>query len=132
MPRNQTITFSQTLVSEECCNCGILFAFPSELKGQLLDDRERQFYCPNGHPQHYVGETDAQKYKRQRDEVTRKLASAREDIRIEIAAHAATKGQLTRARKRADAGVCQHCHRHFANVERHVAKQHPDLSQAHA
>ena len=42
-------------------------------------------------------------------------------------AHSATKGQLTRARKRAANGVCPCCHRSFENVARHVAKQHPDF-----
>lgn len=45
---------------------------------------------------------------------------------IERLSHSATRGQLTKARKRADAGVCQHCHRTFANVARHVAGHHPE------
>jgi len=39
----------------------------------------------------------------------------------------ATKGQLTKARKRADRGVCQHCHRSFVDVARHVATKHPSV-----
>jgi hypothetical protein len=132
MGRARTVTFSQTLVTEECYLCGVLFAMPDDLRAQLLAHHDRSFYCPNGHGQHYTGPTEAERMRAQRDELARELASAHEDTRAARAAHAVTKAQLSRARKRADAGVCQHCHRSFQNVARHVARQHPELSQAHA
>lgn len=135
--RNMTVTDSVVLVTEECCNCGVLFAVTESFQQQCLDNPEKWFYCPNGHQQHYTGKTDAQKAKERAAELERRLASREEDLRAERMQreaerrrHAATKGQLTKARKRADAGVCQHCNRTFANVSRHVAHMHPEAVQA--
>lgn len=50
-------------------------------------------------------------------------------LESERRAHAATKGQLTKTKKRIANGVCPCCNRSFANLERHMAGQHPDYPQ---
>jgi hypothetical protein len=130
---SQTLTYTKQLVTEECCNCGVTFAMPVDLRNQLLNDPSRWFYCPNGHRQHYTGKTEAQKaaelaerYRVQRDNMTRQLAEADQRLADAKRKHAATKGQLTRAVKRSEKGVCLHCNRHFVNVEKHMRGQHQD------
>lgn len=49
--RTLTLSTSVDLTTEECCNCGVLFAMPADLRKQLLADHSRSFYCPNGHGQ---------------------------------------------------------------------------------
>jgi hypothetical protein len=39
--------------------------------------------------------------------------------------HAATKGHLTRTKKRAASGVCPCCRRSFKQLRRHMQNKHP-------
>lgn len=128
--RGMTLTDTVVFVTEECCNCGIPFAITQDLKDRRLKDH-KSFYCPNGHSQHYTGKTEEQKLREQLERANQRVASRDEDLRVERASHAATKGQLTKAKKRAAHGVCPCCKRTFANVARHVAGQHPDFVEAH-
>lgn len=48
---------------ETCCNCGINFWITSDLYNDLQRFK-RTFYCPNGHPQSYNGESDEAKIRR--------------------------------------------------------------------
>ncbi len=130
MARGDTLTYSAQLVTEECCNCGITFAMPEDYKDRLRRETTKAtFYCPTGHPQHYVGESDAQKLREAADEAAKLRA---ENGQLAAANRTLTKGVLDRAKKlnsarqRAKAGMCLHCRRHFANVKAHVSKQHPN------
>lgn len=49
-----------------CCDCGIEFGIPRHLYDQRHRDG-RNFYCPNGHCQHF-GESDAVKAQRAQQE----------------------------------------------------------------
>jgi len=53
---NHTIGFEIV----ECIFCGVLFTLPPGLEGQKRDDHSN-FYCPNGHAQIFVGETEEEK-----------------------------------------------------------------------
>ena len=53
------------LVTEECCNCGIVFAIPHSLH-RKMKEQGGTFYCPNGHGQHYT-KSDNQKLREQID-----------------------------------------------------------------
>lgn len=113
------------------CTCGIMFAIPESLNDSALEYRGQdgwQISCPLGHTWHYTGETKAQKLARQlRDERQRSgyLAADRDQV---VASLRATKGVVTKMKKRAQAGVCPAgCHRHFADLARHIASQHPDF-----
>ena len=129
--RGHTITEQRSLVTEVCINCGVLFALDSDYRTERRRDH-RNFYCPNGHPQHYVDKSDADKLREAEVRIARldrRLANVDEDLRSERASHRATAGHLTRAKKqlaRVDKGVCPHCHRHFVNVERHMQSKHSD------
>jgi hypothetical protein len=107
------------------CTCGIPFAIPEDLNQQLLAAK-KSVYCPLGHQWHYSGKTDAERLQeeRQRHQATKDLLAAEER------SHRATRGALTKTRARAANGVCPCCHRHFANVERHVKSKHPDFVPA--
>ena len=38
------------------------------------------------------------------------------------------QGQLTKAKKRAEAGMCPHCKRTFQKVQRHIANKHTEAA----
>lgn len=109
----------------DCARCGVVFAINRDYEQRRRKDGSG-FYCPNGHSNIYQPALEAEKQKRQIATLERRLANAQEDARAANASLITTKGHLTRARKRADKGLCLHCNRHFANVERHVAHMHPE------
>lgn len=130
-----TISQAVTLVTEECCSCGAVFAMTDSFRQQCLDNpgpNGKRFYCPSGHAQWYTGETEAEKERKKRLLVEQRLESERGwsarlsgDLEAERKSHASTKGQLTKTRKRIQGGVCPCCNRHFTNMERHMAGEHP-------
>lgn len=133
-----TVIVNRTIVLVEmrCGECDITFAVPDYFQ---LECRKtgRSWYCPNGHGRVYR-ETENDQLRKQveteqrrviRERAARELAE-RERAAAERSA-SAYKGQTTRLRKRIGNGVCpvESCRRHFQNVERHIANQHPDFTQ---
>lgn len=51
----------------QCCRCGVWFCLDDYFKRERLKDH-KEFYCPNGHDQHYTGETQAEKLQKQLDQ----------------------------------------------------------------
>ena len=108
-----------------CYECGVIFGLPEDLHNNLLANH-KTFYCPSGHGQHFIGETEAQKFKRlYNDERDRSAALRGERDGLENSLRA-TRGHVTRLRRRVVAGACPFgCRRHFADLERHVHSKHP-------
>jgi hypothetical protein len=141
--RTLTITDNVTLVTEECCACGVLFAMAAAFRQQCLDKPGpdgKSFYCPAGHSQYYTGISAAEKIRRERERAERlaqQVASREEDLRVERASHTATRGALTKTRnklksteRRVANGVCPCCHRTFKQLSRHMSGQHPEYVEA--
>lgn len=127
----------QAFVIEACYRCKTPFAMSREVY-DLAQQRngQFQFFCPNGHGQVYtLGETEEQKLRRERDRLMQSIAFE-QDIRRQESERAdraerrasAYKGQTTRLRNRAKAGMCPCCNRHFENLERHMHGQHPEFT----
>lgn len=123
-----TLDHTTVLQSLNCGvrGCGIAFAIPVSLYRDATADHSIGFWCPNGHKVYFLGASEVDKAKARADRLERQVANAQEDARAAHASLVATKGHLTRVKKRADKGVCLHCNRHFANVQRHVEHMHPD------
>lgn len=112
---------STTLIAERCWECDIWFAIPDSFaakKGEL----GTPFYCPNGHSLRY-GRTvkDQLERERQAHQATRDL------LRHEERRLIATRGHLTRHKRRAQAGVCPCCNRTFQQLARHMKTKHPEF-----
>lgn len=123
------------LESVSCFSCGVIFGLPGEFYRDRLRDG-KFWHCPNGHSQHFT-ETTEMRLKKEKEALERRMASVREDARsawaeteLERRRHAATKGQLTKTRKRVVAGVCPCCNRTFQQLSRHMASKHPDFDPA--
>lgn len=126
-----TQTFIGTLIVKTCPTCGITYGVPERFDREKHDD-QTSWCCPNGHSLHYIQSTavklqaELDQMKASRDWEAKRAQWAREDADRERRSHSATKGVLTKTRKRAEHGVCLHCWRRFANVARHVEHMHPD------
>jgi len=125
MPQTFTITATEKLRTLTCCDCGVLFGMPSALEAERLRDK-RTFYCVNGHPQSYVGESDKDKIARLQRE---RNAEADAAERLERQRDKAQK-ELKAVKARVGKGVCPCCNRSFVNVTRHMSTQHPNFSDA--
>lgn len=128
-----TITETIRLTTDVCATCGITFAVPDSWQQRRRDDG-KTFYCPNGHSLHFGKNTlekRLERAERERNAAQVGLGAARDQLDAERRSHAATKGQLTKTRKRVSAGVCPCCHRTFQNVARHMAGQHPEYGSDH-
>ena len=65
-----------TLITENCCICGVIFAMPKELNDSKLCGCETEsFWCPNGHKQHYTGKSDGQKLEEKDHKISKLVAS---------------------------------------------------------
>jgi len=123
-------TYTGQLYVESCCNCGVAFGLDTEHRKQLVGNHE-WFYCPNGHRQHYTGESDADRAAR----LSRDLATARDreaTLRAEnekrYRLQRAAEGKTRALKKRVAAGVCPCCTRTFQNLARHMKSQHPNVA----
>lgn len=126
-----------SLVSEVCCekNCGVTFALEEGYRNQKLKDHTN-FYCPNGHGQHYTAKTaveaERDRLKNQLQLTENCLANTRQSLthmgeRARSAERSvqARKGVITRMKRRLVAGRCVCCSRQFKDLEKHMQAEHP-------
>ncbi len=120
------IRVATELVPNVCITCGITYGVPVEYDRRRRDDH-KDHCCPNGHWQHYSGESDADKVRRlarqleAERENTQYYQRQRDDCLKEITSK---KRVITRLKNRVHNGVCTECHRHFENLERHMKTKH--------
>lgn len=115
-----------------CCRCKEPMWMAQGTRDTYLRNHQT-FYCPHGHPQHFVeGKSEAEKLREQLDAERRarqraeqRIAERADEARAAWRTASAYKGQATRLRNRAKAGVCPCCNRSFENLRRHMANKHP-------
>lgn len=121
----------------QCAQCRVSFGMTPDTKATLRRQAEKgTFYCPHGHAQHFIsGPSEAELLRRERDRLKQDAARMVEDVERARAQRdsaersaRAYKGQTTRIRKRAKAGLCPCCNRHFENLHRHMETKHPDMA----
>jgi hypothetical protein len=126
-----TLTYSGTLVMTTCW-CGINHAVPEELfnfmERQHRDGRKQQgIHCPLGHTWTFAGEGEAAKLERELEAARRSRRATQDLLHAEERSHAATRGHLTRTRRRVANGVCPCCGRTFKQLARHMKAKHPEF-----
>lgn len=120
-----TRVYTTTLHLFFCCDCGVPFGLEANFEERMREQRTT-FFCPNGHSQWFPGRTE----KQRRIEAERREQATRDLLRHEERRAATLKGHVTRKKKQLEqvrAGVCpvEGCHRHFQNLQRHIATKHP-------
>ena len=116
------------------CWCGMRHAVPFELndfqaRQHRNGEKQTSIYCPLGHTHVNAGEGEAVRERKRRERAETRAKAIADQLESEKRSHSATKGQLTKTKKRVGKGVCPCCNRHFTNVERHMATQHPHYSE---
>lgn len=122
---------------ETCINCGLPFSFPVSLYNELQRGNTRNFYCPNGHGQHYARSTEQklrEQLEKQKQEAAEQIRKAQETEKFwldhwqaQVDENKKVKRELKRVKKRAHNGVCPCCNRTFQNVQNHIQNKHPEL-----
>jgi hypothetical protein len=129
-----------TLVVVSCSECHVTYAIPASLdqaalkwRGDRADGRGWKIRCPFGHTWWYIGETETERLKRQRDAARDRAANlaaerdqAKADAHAQKSAKTRFKNERDRIKARIAAGVCPSCNRSFKDVRRHMTSQHPD------
>lgn len=119
------VKIATELEEEVCITCGIVFAIPAHYKEELRKSH-KAFYCPNGHSMYFPAETEEEILRRQlREEKRQRKEYQEENIKLTQRLDGALD-KMGKMKKRADAGVCPYCRRHFANMERHIHSKHRD------
>jgi hypothetical protein len=120
----RTVEYHVTLTATDCPDCAVVFGVP----GRFLDERrkdKRRFFCPNGHSMSYQ-ESEADRLRKRIAGLEGSLVAARDQRLAAERSNTALKGQITKARRRAAAGVCPCCHRTFQQLALHMSNKHPD------
>lgn len=128
-----TIQSRRTYTEHQCRKCGGYFGMDEKLGertwGGPNNEAGGSFWCPwCGSDFRGVGESDLDRARRDAKRADQRAKERLRRLEAERRSHAATKGVLTKTRKRVGKGVCPCCNRHFVNVEKHMAGQHPDYS----
>ncbi len=123
------LTFTETLTVKTCPVCFIRYAAPEGMFTRI-DERGGSWYCPQGHSLHFTKTQLKQAQERAESlerslkyERTRNVALTDQKEATERSLRA-TKGVLTKTRKRIHNGVCPHCHRTFKDVAAHMQSRH--------
>lgn len=137
---------SEVLITHICPTCFICFAIPQRMHEEAKRCTRESSYatvsfcCPNGHSLSYPGENEEERLRQQLDYERRRNGGLSADLEQTKSSLSAQKGAAKRARNERDtaikkikAGICpvKGCGRHFKNVERHIASQHPDYDFPH-
>lgn len=112
-----------------CYSCGTTFGMESGFYADRLRDH-KNFYCPNGHSQHFIGETEAERLQKQLDRERNRVDFYKRESESQKRSRAAMKGQLTKTKNRIAKGVCPCCNRQFSDLHRHMESKHPDYAVA--
>lgn len=128
-------TFIGTLIIENCCNCGVTFGLEKDLYNRRREDH-KDFYCPNGHGQHYTGKSETEKAKDELAQANKRienlhsvLADKNDKIHHLKYSNRALKAAKTKIINRVKNGVCPCCNRTFKNLQGHFKSKHPELLQ---
>jgi cytochrome c556 len=131
----KTVNLVTTLELQTCIACGITFAAPESFLDTLRENH-KNFYCPNGHGQHFAqqseaekAQAEAEKYKKLWNDEQRYASEVLKERNAAQRQLSATKGQMTKLKQRVANGVCPCCHRSFVNLHRHMQGQHPDYTK---
>lgn len=126
----QAVNTFVTLEPINCYLCGVVFGVSASLNQKRLQDHGT-FYCPNGHPQHYTGPTEAERLRKQLETANSTSEIYQRRLGEEVRSKRAVRAHLTRAKNKLDRvahGVCPCCNRSFQNLRRHMSAKHPGFA----
>jgi hypothetical protein len=125
------IEFSHSYETTTCCKCGVAIVMPDVVMKRFRSNHE-SFFCVYGHSQRFTAETEADRLKREKESLEKRLAwKTAEADGLERRRRAAV-AQATKAKNklgRVANGVCPCCKRSFQNLMRHMQTKHPSFRE---
>ncbi len=128
------LTITGTLTQLQCPSCGMNYAIPTA----LYRDRKDQgggWYCPAGCHIGFFGRPKVKDLEKKiaRLEEANRFHADRAERYVEDLQHtrrslAATKGVVTKMKRRIVSGKCPCCKRTFEDLRDHMETAHPDWS----
>lgn len=129
---------SETYHVVSCFTCSVKFGIPEQLYNRVVRLGIDSVYCPACGKQTAWRTPELVREKQRleaelatanrRADTAKRHAETQERLRIETANKLrATKGVVTKIKKRVHNGVCPCCSRHFENLQRHMQTKHPDF-----
>jgi hypothetical protein len=133
----------EQLTEITCFSCRVKFAITADLYNARVNDH-LDFWCPNGHQQHFVGDTaEKKRIKELEAQLQRERDAKAAERRAKESAHrqrewaesqarganiAAGKAKAAKRRleQRIAHGVCPCCHRTFKQLAAHMETKHPE------
>lgn len=112
----------------QCATCGCWYAVETYLLKMKMADREKIF-CPNGCERRFLGETEAEKWKKEAERLRAERDFKQRQIEQRDKSLSAAKGQITKLKNRVGNGVCPCCNRSFENLARHMKCKHPEFQK---
>jgi len=128
----------ETLVEVQCYKCGIRFGLIQSYYDLRKRDK-KEWYCPNGHTQYFIGETAEQRLRRElraeeakhrktkqtlKTQQTR-TANYREDNDAKDRQMISLRGTITMLRRYMKDGKCPCCHKTVDDLPGHLKEKHP-------
>lgn len=133
----------------ECATCHISFGLTDETLRRIRESHE-DFHCPKGHVNVFLGQSEAERVRKQMqatiDAASRKIEWLRAEaetaketaeaakLAAKLSKKQATvaKSRLTKMKTRVEAGVCPHCNRTFPKLAAHMLTKHSEEIHADA
>lgn len=113
-----------------CAACGILFAVTRDFEERRRKDHGT-FHCPSGHGNSFRADSEADKLRRENENLKQQQARLQQEANDACGRAAAeadrrqkAEREVKRINKRISHGVCPDCNRSFANVAKHMASKH--------
>lgn len=126
-----------TLEVHTCGECGIHFGMPERFVKERREDG-KTFHCPNGHPRVFR-EPEIERLKKEVAAAERKANQYQGWYKAEQSDHehtrhrlSATKGVVTKTKKRIADGICPCCNKSFKVLAKHMAEKHPEYQHEDA
>lgn len=126
-----TIEHKITLNLFECTECTAHIALTKDFE-RVLRDSHKNFYCPNGHAQHFPAESEAERLRKalyqselEKARLSQKASAAQTERDAMALKQERLEREAARLKKRAAEGVCPCCTRTFSQLQRHMKAKHP-------
>ena len=123
------IKHTATLQTIECGTCGIIHAIPETLYDSCYEEGGF-WHCPLGHSRGWSEgkiERDEASLKTKLDRAIKEKEWAEQNANNQKKKATALKGQVTKLKNRAKAGVCPCCNRTFKQLASHMKNKHPEF-----
>lgn len=130
-------TFTQVITEKfhivSCYTCGCRFGIGGQLHRRVVEKAQGHVYCPAcGKGTAWCESQEQKEIAQLKKKLQWEAKECARQMRLRDSAEAslrATKGSLTKLRKRVGVGTCPCCKRTFKQLKAHMESQHPEYTE---